>query len=193
MGKSRLQIETIDYLKAVAIIMVIVHHCLAYLSSTANGISRVGELSIVLLHTSHVPLFCIIAGYLCHKQPVGKYYEKKVQRILIPFITFSLLKLAYSIFISSEFAHGGSSLGEQLLFSLLIGTQYWFAYAIFDLFLFAPLFWIRGGGSCQEDCLHSLSRIRLLFSLRLLGWNCRNGSRLEKRFITYRILRLAAG
>ena len=104
----------IDYLKALAIIMVIVHHCLAYLGSTTNGISTAGELSIVLLHTSHVPLFCIIAGYLCHKQPVGKYYWKKVQRIIIPFITFSLLKLIYSVFISSEFSHGGSSFSEQL-------------------------------------------------------------------------------
>lgn len=193
MENSRQQVEKIDYLKAVAIIMVIVHHCLAYLSSIANGISRVGELSIVLLHTSHVPLFCIIAGYLCHKQPVGKYYGKKVQRIIIPFITFSLLKLVYSIFISSDFAHGGSSIGEWFLFSFLVGTQYWFAYAIFDLFLVAPLFWIRGGGRCQEDCLRSSYRTPSLLSFQLQGWNCPSGSKLKRLFIIFPTSPLVVG
>lgn len=104
-----------------------------------------GQLAIVILHTSHVPLFCIVAGYLCHKQPVLQFYWKKIRRILIPFIVFSVLKLIYSTFISSEFSHGGTNLVDQIKFSFLIGTQYWFAYAILGIFALAPLFWIRGG------------------------------------------------
>ncbi len=133
----------IDFIKALAIIMVVLHHCLAYYNSSIGSLGKIGEESIVLLQTFHVPFFMMIAGYLCHEQPVWNFYKKKILRVFVPFITFTILKFIYSTFISTEFAHGGS-VSEQIGNLILIGTQYWFVYAILGMYLLAPIFWNRG-------------------------------------------------
>ena len=122
--------------------MVILHHCIDNYISIAEG-GKLFSLLIVFLHTCHVPVFLIVAGYFCHKQPIKQFYQKKIKQLLIPFVVFSLLKLIYSSFVSSEFSHGGESVTSQIAYSFLIGRQYWFIYTIFIIFLFAPLLWIR--------------------------------------------------
>lgn len=129
----------IDYLKAFASILVVVHHHLAYYESLTK-ISGGIQLASILCHSVNVSLFIVIAGYLCHKQSVNQYYVKKLKRILLPFITFSVLKLVYSLFISNEFAHG-TNLLEYIYNYTIIGNQYWFAYAMIMIFLAAPLLW----------------------------------------------------
>lgn len=161
----------IDYLKAFAVIMVIVHHCLSYCDTTYHEVSQFERLGIVLLHTSHVPIFCIVAGYLCHRQPIASFYKKKIRRILVPFVAFSLLKILYAVFVSAEFRHGGSTILEQLKFSFLVGTQYWFAYAIMGLFLLAPLFWTRGGGTLPRSLIALIVSYLVVLVITVMGTN----------------------
>lgn len=130
----------LDYLKAVSIVFVVIHHLLSYYSGTYGEISTVGKLVLLLITSVHVPLFFVIAGYLCHKQNLRIYIKKKVFRVLIPYFTFAILKLSYSTFISNEFAHAGS-IAEQLYDAFILGRLYWFCYAIFVMYLLAPLYW----------------------------------------------------
>ena len=59
---------------------------------------------------------------------------------MIPFWFFTTLKLTYSNLISSKFAHA-DSIGEQLYDAFILGRCYWFAYAIFFMYIIAILTW----------------------------------------------------
>lgn len=137
---SNTERNRIDYLKAFASILVVLHHSLEYYNSVAANAGGVIGYVTILCHSVNVSLFVLIAGYLCHEQPIKNFYIKKLKRIFIPFVTFSVLKLLYSLFISNEFSHG-STMGEQLYNCFLIGNQYWFAYAMLLIFMIAPVIW----------------------------------------------------
>lgn len=92
------------------------------------------------LDSIHVRLFIIIAGFLCHKQPVNGFIRKKVFRILIPLWFFSTLKLLYSLFLSDEFRHGTTA-WETFYAYYLAGGGYWFCYCIFFLYLLSIFLW----------------------------------------------------
>lgn len=130
--------DHIDYLKAFAIILVVIGHSMVY-PETMNR-DNLYEILVLLICAVHVPLFFFVAGYLCKRQDIKKYYSKKIFRIIIPFVLFTVLKLVYTIFISDEFAHA-SSLGEQIFDAFIYGSLYWFIYAIFIMYCLAPLFW----------------------------------------------------
>ena len=69
---------------------------------------------------------------------------KKIFRILIPFFTFSILKLVYSNCISNHFIHA-NGLREQIIDAFVYGNLYWFCYAIFLIFLLSPVLWTKHG------------------------------------------------
>ena len=98
--------NTITYLRALAIILVVVHHAFYY--QVSNSISPI-DLSMstwgffqLVVTTIHVPLFFFLAGYLSHEQSIKNYYLKKVTRVLIPFLFLRPLKwyLIFSLLMS---------------------------------------------------------------------------------------------
>lgn len=133
--------DTIDYLKAFAAILVVTHHAVAY--SGVDTASGGWQLLLLLIISVHVPLFFVVAGYLCHRQPLKPYFQKKLMRVLLPFFTFSSLKLLYSALISDAFAHA-PSLPVQLFDAFVLGGLYWFPYAILLCYALATLFWKDG-------------------------------------------------
>ena len=134
----------IDYLKAFSIILVIVGHALSYYSITYQPLSQEWRIMELLIYSVHVQLFFVIAGFLCHRQKVLPFYKKKIFRILIPFFTFSILKLVYSNCISNHFIHA-NGLREQIIDAFVYGNLYWFCYAIFLIFLLSPVLWTKHG------------------------------------------------
>ena len=130
--------HTIDYLKALAAIFVVMHHAILYINADQHSVIWLVVRNAIMY--THVPLFFVIAGYLCYQQNFRAYIQKKVLRILIPFFLFSFLKLFYSIFISSEFSHG-TSIGSQFFSAFVCGSLYWFPYAILLSYCFAVFFW----------------------------------------------------
>ena len=136
----------LDTLKAVACILVVLGHAITYFGDHVRELSVAWQAPGILIYAVHVPLFFTIAGYLCHRQPIGSYAKKKVFRVLIPFLTFTVLKLLYSCFFSSEFSHG-EDLAKSLLSALLTGELYWFVYAILLMYAVAPLFWEKEDGA----------------------------------------------
>ena len=130
--------NTIDYLKALAAIFVVVHHAILYVQADAHSVIWLILRNAIL--NTHVPLFLVIAGFLCYRQNFKTYIQKKILRILVPFFLFSGLKLFYSIFISSEFSHG-TTIGAQIFSAFVCGSLYWFPYAILLIYCFAVLYW----------------------------------------------------
>ena len=134
----------LDYLKAISIALVVAGHAISYFQTAYGGITPGWELANTLIYSVHVPLFFAVAGYLCHRQNIRVYLRKKASRVLVPYFTFAALKLVYNMFISEEFAHGGPA-GEQLYDAFVLGRSYWFCYAIFLVYMIAPLFWEKDG------------------------------------------------
>ncbi|MCF0229272.1 MAG: acyltransferase [Parasporobacterium sp.] len=128
----------IDILKAFSIILVVFYH--AVMCSPIPWESFPWMEAMVTLKCIHVPLFILIAGYLCHKQPVGQFFLKKVSRILVPFAFMTCLKLIFSLFVSDEYSHG-DSLGTKFYEAFIKGDLFWFCYCILIIFLLAPLIW----------------------------------------------------
>ena len=128
--------------KALLIIMVIISHCFSYYGRTTDLSSAEWGMQY-LLYATHVPIFILLAGFLCHKQSVIPYLNKKLHRILIPFMFFSGLKCVYTVLAGDPHVDSG---GGILYEAFIIGQTYWFGYAIFMMFLIAPLIW------SDKDC-----------------------------------------
>lgn len=127
-------------MKAVGALLVLIAHSITYYSVTYKLVSRPVGICGNLCYAVNGAVFFVIAGMLCHKQKVGGYYLKKVKRILIPCLFFSVLKIIYTLFISNQYAHS-ETLGGVLTDAFIYGRLYWFPYTIFVIFLTAPLFW----------------------------------------------------
>lgn len=155
------QSNTINYLRAVAIILVVLHHALSY------GKRYLGEVSvgysnfIAIISFVHVPLFFMLSGYLCHAQDVLKYYTKKYFQIVIPFFVFTSIKFVFNLF-SDEFSHATTA-GGEFLKAYIWGEYYWFSYALLVMCLIAPLLWKN------KNKLILIGAFFLLFSFNIVN------------------------
>ena len=132
--------KNIDHMKAFAIILVVFFHAMFLLDISYANIINI--CITVLLYRLHVPLFILIAGFLCHRQEIRIFYLKKVRRILIPFLFFSVLKIIMNNL--PVFGNQNTdSLLKQLWDAFICGQLYWFCYCLLIMFLIAPLLWDR--------------------------------------------------
>ena len=90
------RIVWLDVIRCVAMIMVIGVHCIDpfYISPTMRAIPEYTHWAAIygsLLRPS-VPLFVMMTGLLLlpvKKQPLGKFYKKRIYRVLFPFLIWS--------------------------------------------------------------------------------------------------------
>lgn len=157
----------LDYLKGIAAIFVVLGHCISYLEHYSVTVPLWLRVIGTLVSSVHVPLFFLISGYLCHRQPYGSYLKKKLEKILLPYVVFALLKLVFNLFISSDNAHGGS-LWYNLYDSFILGGAYWFVYCILLIFLIAPLWWRREGESLKRYNARLLLTIGALIAFNVV-------------------------
>ena len=154
--------SNLNYLKAFAAFLVVLGHGLSYYAESTELSTGAGLLEN-MIYLVHVPLFFVIAGFLCHAQPVGAFYKKKVLRLLVPFWFFAFLKLVYSNLISGKFAHA-STLAGQLYDAFIVGQVYWFAYAMMLMFLLAPLFWEKNADAAPKKAMIALA-VTVLYNI----------------------------
>ena len=81
------RIEWIDVFKGFAIIMVVYGHIL-FNNKIVN-----------LLYTIHLPMFMFISGYLFKKENINVNVKRKVKKIIIPYLFFSIIELIYFMLI----------------------------------------------------------------------------------------------
>ena len=139
----------LDTLKTVACILVVLGHSFSYYDEHVQALPLLWQTVSILVYSVHVPLFFTIAGYLCHRQPLAGYAKKKLFRLMIPFLTFTILKLLYSHFFDPVFAHQTGFL-LSLVSALLTGELYWFVYAVLLMYAAAPLFWENSGRTPKQ-------------------------------------------
>ncbi|MCR5529529.1 MAG: acyltransferase [Saccharofermentans sp.] len=130
----------IDHMKAIGAFLVILAHSISTYSESFKLVPRPWGIVSNLCYAVNATIFFVIAGYLCHKQDIPRFYYKKETKILIPLVSFSLLKIFYTMFLSERFAHSDSLWG-MINDAFVYGRLYWFPYTLFVIFLAAPLFW----------------------------------------------------
>lgn len=167
------RIVWLDVIRCVAMIMVIGVHCIDpfYISPTMRAIPEYTHWAAIygsLLRPS-VPLFVMMTGLLLFpvkKQPLGKFYKKRIYRVLFPFLIWSVL---YSMFpwvtgvlglpkeiIGDFFCYTQGQESQSLIDSLkdvaMIPFNFshkenhmWYIYLLIGLYLYMPFFsaWIE--------------------------------------------------
>ena len=167
------RIVWLDVIRCVAMIMVIGVHCIDpfYISPTMRAIPEYTHWAAIygsLLRPS-VPLFVMMTGLLLlpvKKQPLGKFYKKRIYRVLFPFLLWSVL---YSMFpwvtgvlglpkeiIGDFFCYTQGQESQSLIDSLkdvaMIPFNFshkenhmWYIYLLIGLYLYMPFFsaWIE--------------------------------------------------
>ncbi|MFS2846406.1 acyltransferase [Bacteroides fragilis] len=167
------RIAWLDVIRCVAMIMVIGVHCIDpfYISPTMRAIPEYTHWAAIygsLLRPS-VPLFVMMTGLLLlpvKKQPLGKFYKKRIYRVLFPFLIWSVL---YSMFpwvtgvlglpkeiIGDFFCYTQGQESQSLIDSLkdvaMIPFNFshkenhmWYIYLLIGLYLYMPFFsaWIE--------------------------------------------------
>lgn len=134
-------LNKIDYLKAISIIMVLFVHSIYYANIFYGFKSLFSVIVYHLAYYSSMSFFFVISGYLTHKQDKKTYIKKRVLRLIVPYIFFSLVKLTYSIFINNAYAHGNTIL-SQLYDAFINGGLYWFAYTLFIVNIIGSFIWV---------------------------------------------------
>ena len=167
------RIVWLDVIRCVAMIMVIGVHCIDpfYISPTMRAIPEYTHWAAIygsLLRPS-VPLFVMMTGLLLlpvKKQPLGKFYKKRIYRVLFPFLIWSVL---YSMF---PWVTGVLGLPKEIIGDFFCYTQgqesqslidylkdvamipfnfshkenhMWYIYLLIGLYLYMPFFsaWIE--------------------------------------------------
>ena len=167
------RIVWLDVIRCVAMIMVIGVHCIDpfYISPTMRAIPEYTHWAAIygsLLRPS-VPLFVMMTGLLLlpvKKQPLGKFYKKRIYHVLFPFLIWSVL---YSMFpwvtgvlglpkeiIGDFFCYTQGQESQSLIDSLkdvaMIPFNFshkenhmWYIYLLIGLYLYMPFFsaWIE--------------------------------------------------
>lgn len=154
------RIVFLDYARVLACFMVItVHSCEFYFIDGAEiGIRSAYDAIWVCVIDSafrcSVPLFVMISGWLLLPviHDINTFYKKRMIRVLIPFIIWSLLYVLLPI-------SWGDVLWQDIpamLISLLTNfnnqsAHFWFIYMLVGLYLFMPVLspWLQKASKCE--------------------------------------------
>lgn len=118
--------EEIDILKGIAILMVMMGH-----SFSTAPINIYADLPIFgsFVREFQMPLFFIASGFLfSSKDSFVQTLRKKGVRLILPYVTFSLLLV--SLRVLRQLMIGGGIDYNQIL-GLFTGENYWFLYSLF--------------------------------------------------------------
>ena len=107
---------TIDFLKCIAILLVIFGHCIQYGSGIAYCDNQIffDNFLFKYIYSFHMPLFAAISGYLLYSS-VQKYSLKEMvfnrfYRLLIPIISWNAVANIYDITKDITKSFGGTIL-----------------------------------------------------------------------------------
>jgi len=115
-----------------------------------------------------VPLFIMLSGALLLQpsklnESIRTFFKKRVKRIGVAFIFWSIIYLAWAFFISNTQITENNII-QGILFSFFSGSYYhfWFIYLIFGLYLLTPI--LRAIVSCDSQKI-----LKYLITLWFIG------------------------
>lgn len=157
-NNTQTHIGWIDYLRVFACILVVVaHSCDPYVAKTDSNYTEFLSGSFLgSLVRSCVPLFVMISGVLLIpvKTDVSTFYRKRIKRIILPFVFWSLaLPLLYYFYLNFGFdtvnpniSIDDHSLNATLtkLYTFFFNFNYdtiplWYVYMLIGLYLLIPI------------------------------------------------------
>ena len=138
------RIESLDFMRVFACFMVVLAHSCDFFVGMfdTSPISFYSAAFWGTLQRASVPLFVMISGMLLlpMRDTVTVFYKKRMSRVLIPFIVWSILSpLAY-------YAYGMITLDKAVNFILLFPISFnlttvpfWYIYMLIGLYLIVPV------------------------------------------------------
>ncbi|WP_409370109.1 acyltransferase [Lysinibacillus sp. 38-6] len=138
------RIQYMDSLRAIAILGVLLLHAATPYVVLYDKIADFDwQTGIVYNALSRwcVPIFLMISGALLlgrKEEPLGTFFKKRANKILLPFIAWSIIYYAWATYMWNP----GYSLKEFLImfFNNQIYYHLWYFYALIGIYLLAPVF-----------------------------------------------------
>lgn len=133
---------TFDIAKAICIILVVVGHY--YPDNSPGWYKNIHD----IIYSFHMPLFMFASGYIYmftwKEQPYSRFLLKKVKRLLIPYLSASILIITLKL--ASQ--HGNALVENPVTWMSYIRMFYypeagfflWFIIALWWMFVLVPLF-----------------------------------------------------
>jgi len=140
-------IDWISNLRLIALYAVIVLHCTSPLIMQFGKVSTADWLTADFLNALvrfAVPVFVMITGALMlHREyGLGDFFKKRLTRVVIPFLFWSLVYIWYSWY-NEEISFGSDAWlnVKQVLHLLKTGSSYhlWYVYMLIGLYFFIPV------------------------------------------------------
>jgi surface polysaccharide O-acyltransferase-like enzyme len=140
-------IDWINNLRLVALYAVIVLHCTSLLLMQYGKVSMNDWLVADFLNATvrfAVPVFVMITGaLLLHREyEIGSFLKKRLVRVAVPFLFWSLVYIGYSLY-NEEIAFTGDVWANVkiVLHLLKTGSSYhlWYVYMLIGLYFFIPV------------------------------------------------------
>lgn len=127
----------LDVVKGIAILMVIMGH-----SFCSHPIDLGAQLPTALqqiISCCQMPLFFVASGFLFSpKGTWADFFRKKGMRLLVPYVTFSILTISLRYAFAPFTNSGAPNLASSVL-SVLTGGFYWFLYVLFIIMVVCKL------------------------------------------------------
>lgn len=146
-NSSAKRIVFLDYLRAVACFMVILVHCIEpfYLGGEGTYIASYSDACWVAFVNSFlrvaVPLFVMTSSYLL--MPITTdteaFYRRRFQRVVIPFIVWSLAYAFIPMWGSGGEVAVGDNLAQLSVNLMWHSGHLWYVYMIIGIYLFMPI------------------------------------------------------
>jgi surface polysaccharide O-acyltransferase-like enzyme len=157
-------LDWINNLRVISLFAVVILHTTSPVLETYNK----GPLSIWLIGDFYntltrfaVPVFVMISGaLLLHREyELGDFLKKRLIRIVIPFLFWSCIYIAYE-FYNEDLTYTGLNWDtvHQALHLLKVGSSYhlWYVYMLIGLYLFVPIISIFIRNATQNEILYFL-------------------------------------
>lgn len=167
-------LDWINNLRLIALFAVIVLHTTSPVLETYNkgplNIWLVGDFYNSLVRFA-VPVFVMISGaLLLHRDyEIGAFLKKRLVRIVIPFLFWSLIYIGYE-FYNDDVTYTGNfwETTRQVLHFLKYGSSYhlWYVYMLIGLYLFVPIISKFVRSATEKELLYFLI---VWFVVMLLG------------------------
>lgn len=120
------RIEEIDILKGIAIILVIVGHCIqiGFGKSWRECELFYDNLIFKVIYSFHMPLFMIISGYLCCSQ--NKRFQLRFRRLILPLVIWQLFFSIVLFILKKDY-----EINFIWLYLKNLYYPYWFLWTVF--------------------------------------------------------------
>lgn len=144
-NKTENRVEEIDILRGMAIFLVILGHAIIVYPINLQNIQWCKSLHDII-YSFHMELLFLISGW-CFKNSgnIKHYITKKIKRLIIPYVFFSMADYLARFLFSSYV----NRTGMDWKYILLYGGNYWFIYTLFIICILyyvidnVPNLWIK--------------------------------------------------